>query len=381
MGALDYLERLCKRPHRASASTAEGGAAQELSAWLSGLGYTVRLETFLAPRDTLYLGPAAVLAGFLSAAGVSGAFSPAVALLLCLVLLVPLVGEMLGSSRFDFDLILPRYPSRNVIARFGGPHATQRLVISAHYDTQRASLLFHPRFVPWLQGYFYLVYAGLCLIPVGIALDWAWPGSPWARWGLVIGAMVSALNALFLLICRLTGRHINGANDNGSGVALALSLAASLRRNRPDNTEIIILLTGSEEVGTRGMKTFVRNARLPIDSTLFINLDNLGAGTLHHLTGEGMLVYRPYGTRLIAAAQGGSLPRHNLLLPTDGLIPATAGYQTITFVALDQQGGLPHYHWHTDTLANIDRGALAQTEAYLINYVQAVAYSRQELQT
>lgn len=92
-----------------------------------------------------------------------------------------------------------------------------------------------------------------------------------------------------------------------------------------------------------------------------------------------MLIYRPYGKRLIAAAQGGSLPRRNLLLPTDGLIPATAGYQTITFIAFDEKGALPHYHWYTDTLTNIDREALAQTERYLIKYVHEVAHSREEL--
>jgi len=372
MGALDYLVQLCQHKHRASASPAEGEAAKDLSTWLTGLGYRVSVNSFLAPRDTIYLGSAMILVGFVSAAGVAGAFSPAAGLLLCLILLVPLVGEMLGSSRFDFDLILPRYPSRNIVARLGSKDAAQRLVISAHYDTQRASLLFHPKFVTKLQGYFYLIYAGLLLIPVGIALDWAWPGAPWVRLILVIGGALSTLNAIFMVVCRLTGRYINGANDNGSGVALALSLAAHLHQNPPVNTEVIILLTGSEEVGTRGMKAFVRTANLPIESTLFINLDNLGAGMLHHLTGEGMLVYRPYAERLVAAARAGSLPRRNLLLPTDGLIPARAGYQTITFIAFDHQGALPHYHWYTDTLAKIDRAALAQTERYLINYVQEV---------
>ncbi len=322
MGALDYIELLCRLPHRASASPAEGEAAKDLSTWLSGMGYSVKVEPFLAPRDTIYLGPAVVLTGFICAAGLAGVVSPAAGLSLCLILLVPLVGEMLGSSRIDFDLLLPRYLSRNVVARHGSQDAGQRIVISAHYDSQRASLLFHPRFVPLLQSYFYLIYAGLLMIPVGIAAGWAWPGAPWARWVLLVGAVLSALNASFLLICRVTGRYINGANDNGSGVALALSLAAHLLENPPPDTEVIILLTGSEEVGVRGMKAFVHKACLPVDSTLFINLDNLGAGRLHHLTGEGMLIYRPYGEQLVAAAaHSGSLPRRNLLLPSTRRVP------------------------------------------------------------
>lgn len=380
--AWHYLERLSRHAHRGSATAAEAAAAADLRRWLEELGYRVQEQPFRAPRDTLYLGPAAVMVAFLEAA-VFGLWFPGLALLGAALFLGPMVGEMLG-SRLDFDRLLPLYASQNVVARRpGAGDARQTLVISAHYDTQRASYLFHPRFAPWLQPYFNMVYASLMLIPAGLALRWAFPGAAWPTWVLGIGSALTALNVAFLLICRFTGKHINGANDNGSGVALLLALAERWAKEPLTGVEPIFLLTGAEEVGTRGMKHFVRHCGLDPASTFFINLDNLGAGTLHYLAGEGMLAYKPYCERLCALAEtvgtehpalpGGIRRKQNLLLPTDGLPPTVAGFRTITFIAFSEDGQLVDYHWYTDRLDHIDQALLASTESFLWAYLRRTA--------
>lgn len=374
--ARDFLLRLCQHPHRGSATPQEARAATEMAGWLHSMGYKVQTECFRAPRDTLYLGPAVVSGAFVVAAAL-GVTYPWAGLLLCALFLVPLLGEMLGSSRIDFDLLLPRYPSQNlVVRRSAATGRTRTLVISAHYDTQRASYLFHPAFKPWIQPFFYLVYASLISVPVGIVMRWFVSG-PAGAWLLPIATLVVTLCALFLLLCRLTGRYINGANDNGTGAGLVLALAQHYAQRPMADTELIFLLTGSEEVGTRGMKHFVRNTVLDRASTQFINLDNLGGGQLHYLTGEGMLAYAPCGVDLLRAAErlaqaypGLVRPRRNLLLPTDGLIPTLAGYQTITFLAFGSDGSLPDYHWYTDRPDRIDRELLAFTEQFLVEYLE-----------
>lgn len=383
--AWEYLQGLCRHPHRGSATDGEAAAAKDLRRWLEQMGYSVELQSFRAPRDTLYLGPFTVMVGFLMAAR-AGTALPGVALLLCAALMVPMVGEMLG-SRVDFDLLLPRYPSQNVVARLPakGPVA-QTVVVSAHYDTQRASPLFHPSFAVHLQSYFYLVYAALVAIPIGIALGWAAPGAAWAGWILGTGAALTVLNALFLLACRRSGRYINGANDNASGVALLLSLASRWAQVPEPGTEVLFVLTGCEEVGTRGMKRFIATCGLHRATTSFINLDNLGGGTLHYLQGEGMLGYRPYGARLIRTAEAMASetalrPHRNLLLPTDGLIPALAGYEAITFISLRDDGTLPDYHWYTDRPERIDRRHLAACERFLWDYLSRWIHSSEESQT
>ena len=374
--AFPYLCRLTSHPHRGSATAAEAAAARDLEKWLIQLGFAVELQPFRAPRDTLYLGPAFTLLAEVAAAGV-GLWSRWLGLLLSLLVLAPMVGEMLG-SRLDFDTILPKYPSQNVIARRAARGGQRRtLVISAHYDTQRASLLFHPRFAPRLQAYFYFGYIGLALIPLGIAL----------RQPAVLGAgaLLSLANATFLLICRATGGYINGANDNGTGVALALALAERLAADPLPETELIILLTGCEEVGTRGMKRFLRDCALDRATTVFLNLDNLGGGRLTYLTGEGMIRPRPYSPRLrdhaerVAKEIGMAVAaRGNLLLPTDGLVPSLAGYEALSFLAFEPGGALPDYHWYTDRLDRVDQELLAATEFYLEKYIRSLGHAQVE---
>jgi hypothetical protein len=230
-----------------------------------------------------------------------------------------------------------------------------------------------------LQAYFAFVYATLLCVPAALALRLALPGRSWTVPVLAAAAGLRALNLLFLLLCRATGRYINGANDNGSGVALLLALAERFATQPLPGTELTFLVTGAEEVGTRGMKAFLRQSA-PDRATRFINLDNLGGGTLHYLTGEGMLTVQPYGTELLALAAdvaqefpGRVRVRGNLLLPTDGLIPALAGYEAISFLAFDERGLLPDYHWYTDMPERIDRDLLAFAENFLVEYVQRAA--------
>ncbi|HYF91216.1 MAG TPA: M28 family peptidase [Symbiobacteriaceae bacterium] len=380
MNAWEYLERITHHPHRGTATDGEAAAAVEIKDWLEDLGYRVETQEFRTPRDTLYLGPSVVLAGFAVAAWL-GRQWPWVSLILCFLLLVPMVGELLGSSRFDFDLVLPTYRSRNLVARRPRTGAVRRrIILSAHYDTQRASLLFHPKVAPHLQTYFTFVYALLALVPLLLAIRWAMPVLAWAAPALIWLAGLLGLNLLVLLWCRFTGGYINGANDNGSGTALVLALADRFAAMPPPETELWFLLTGAEEVGTRGMKHFLRYADLGDVPTVFVNLDNIGGGKLHYLLGEGMLAFRPYSPTLtgLAAQMAAEHPgqvRHkrNLLLPTDGLIPSLAGYEAISFLAFEHDGSLPNYHWYTDTLEKIDRELLAFAEAFLERYVRRLS--------
>lgn len=377
MNAWEYLVKLSRHPHRGTATAGEAAAAASMRGWLEELGYQVETQPFRTPRDTLYLGPSVVLMGF-AAAAVAGLWLPSAALAVCLVLLIPMVGELLGSQHIDFDLLLRTYPSQNLLVRrpaaYGAPR--RRLVISAHYDTQRASLLFHPKLAPHIQPYFTAVYALIAAVLALLAVRWAAPGTPAVGPVLVGLSVLLLLNVAFLLYCKVTGRYINGANDNGTGAALLLGLADRFAAEPLAETELWFLLTGAEEVGTRGMKHFMRTAALDPANTVFINLDNLGGGKLHYLLGEGMVAFRPYGTdmtalaRQLSAEYGGRVqPKKNLLLPTDGMVPAKAGYQAISFLAFQEDGSLPNYHWYTDTIDKIDRDLLSFTERFVQEYI------------
>jgi aminopeptidase YwaD len=74
--------------------------------------------------------------------------------------------------------------------------------------------------------------------------------------------------------------YFPGANDNASGVALLLELAAYYARpeNQPD-CSVVFLLFGAEEAGMLGSNYFVAHPLVPLPSIKFlVNLDLLGTG-------------------------------------------------------------------------------------------------------
>ncbi len=368
-------------PHRASASEAELRAAEWLTEQLERLGFSVERQEFTAPRDTLYAAPPFVFLGVLAAASIGIAW-PWVGAILAVLITLPLVGDMLGKP-WDFDLLLNQHRSRNVVARRGDDSKPPRVVVMAHYDTQKGSLLFHPRFAPFITPLFSLAYLGLAVIPLALVIRGVWPAAAWTSLVIWVAGLVLLGVAAFLTLSRYTGRYINGANDNGSGTAVTLALAQRLAEAGDEKAgDVVFVFTGSEEVGERGAKHYFRTTgkTLSREHTRVVNLDNIGGGRLHYLLGEGMLVYQPYDRELIALAErrssqeepGFLTPIKNLLLPTDGLMATANGFRAITFIAMDQQGKIPHYHWHTDVLENVDRDLVEREEGLLWRFLKDV---------
>lgn len=302
-----------------------------------------------------------------------------------------LVGEASGSLGLDFDLVLPKVESRNVVARVSprpGPagrrarRGARTLVLMAHHDTQRASWLFAPWLLPRLPLLFGFVYLALGAALVATLARTVSPSAAWPAWVATPSAALLLALALLLAWGGVRGRPVEGANDNASGVAVALALAEWLRAEDPTRP-FWVVLTGAEEVGERGAKAFFRRhaAELPKASVDVVNLDNVGGGRLRYLEGEGMLGYVPYDGRLLAAARvlamhrdpAGVTPWANLFLPTDGLVARRFGYAAITFTGVGDDGLIPDYHWPTDVLSRIDPQHLASVVDFLAGYVTLIA--------
>ncbi|HEY8415157.1 MAG TPA: M20/M25/M40 family metallo-hydrolase [Thermaerobacter sp.] len=392
------LTELSRLPHRGSGTREEARAARWLAARLQELGYEVEIQEFRTPRHTLYLGPAwiglALAALAVTARNLAGG-GTALAAAAALVALLPLLGEVLFwpyGWPINLTPLLPRARSQNVLARPGPSRAGNdiaaprlHLFLVAHYDTQWGSWLFAPRFLPFTRSFFTLGYAGFVAVPLLLVLRAA--GVAGASPALLAAGILDAAVAGFLLLCWLTGRPVNGANDNGSGVAVALELARRLHARPLPGAEVTVVFTGAEEVGMRGMATFVahplfrRALARGRDRVVVINLDNVGRGRLHYLTGEGLVVPVAYDRRLVclAARVAAALPTGRLtpgprpLLPTDALLPAARKIPAITFLATGPDGRIPHYHWHSDRLEQVDRRHLEEVADTVWAFLQALA--------
>ncbi|MDI3270521.1 MAG: M28 family peptidase [Bacillota bacterium] len=368
MDAWAFLERLMTFPHRGSTTREEARAAAWLKEKLEAMGGAVEVDSFPAPSDTLYRGPARV-ALLLSLALLLAPLAPAVrwgGFLLALVLLSLLVGELQGSLTWDLDRLLPKKRSQNVVARFG--RGEPAFILMAHYDTQKGSWLFAPRLKKGLRPLFLGVY--LLFFAAPLLLLWGHEEAMAAGGMLLLAAAFSFWGAF------RWGRPVPGANDNGSGTALVLSLAEIL--GKVENLSFWALLTGAEEVGERGAKAFLRRyGRHVPKRPLVVNLDNLGAGGMRLLEREGALWPLPYPATWralaeeVAEKEGVPMrPLGSLLLHTDGLPFLKEKWPSLTFCATLPTGEIPHYHHASDVLEHVDRELLRQEEQFLLAFLR-----------
>ncbi|SDG70900.1 Zn-dependent amino-or carboxypeptidase, M28 family [Thermoanaerobacter thermohydrosulfuricus] len=382
MKSIDYLKELTKFEHRGSATKNERQAAEYILQELKRMGYKAEKRTFKTTRDNLYMLPLQVgvllfICGFFSLM-YGGPLEIAAflhSLFAISLLLLEVSGKPVETS------IMPRHLSQNVFTSFDESRS-KRIIVSAHYDTQKGSIMFHPKIVDKLSAIYNISYIGFGLIPIGILFNIF--NLVIASAILRIGLIIVFANIIFMAICEVTGRYTQGANDNGTGVALTLALANYYINHKdkfPDNVDMVFLFTGSEETGERGMKNFIREYRKKLSKeTKFIILDNLGTGKVTYLEGEGMIFYKRAGKMLLDIAEemakgrdGKVQKMKNLLLPTDALPAMDAGFDAIAFLAKDEKGRLGNYHWHTDTIENVDTQLLSYEEEFFKEYLVKVA--------
>ncbi len=155
---------------------------------------------------------------------------------------------------------------------------------------------------------------------------------------------------------------VPGANDNATGVAAALSLAAELAASPLSNTEVQFALVGSEESGMGGFHAFLeqRSEQLDPASTLVLGLDTLGSGTPIVAAAEGALLTHRYRDQDLALADEGARlagqpapQRWRIGGWTDPLLALSRGIPAISLLSIGP-GYYPHYHHPSDLPEFVD---------------------------
>jgi len=346
----DYLYNISKViGSRGSATPKEKRAALYARDVLSNLGYKVEIIPFkaLTTFSWLYI-------VFYSIP------------LLAWLLNFPIL-SIFGSVLFFLDLntfpvlsrFFPKRASQNVHA-YNPDSQGKKVIIVAHLDSSKAGLNFSPALVKGFRNSFLLMVGCMVLAPFLLIISFIWGGA--FRWLALLPCLYLAFTALMLIHREAWNKYTDGANDNASGVAAALALAAKVKTEAPNGVEVGVLLTGCEESGTYGMIDFLEKYGAQHKDTLFINLDNIGSGNLYYMSGEGMFPVFKASAELIdaCATVSGCRPELNVgqgvynLLSTDATPLLARKYKAISFLALDAEGLLPNWHWPTDTYENVD---------------------------
>jgi hypothetical protein len=158
------------------------------------------------------------------------------------------------------------------------------------------------------------------------------------------------------------------AVDDISDPGFAASEAARIRRKVTTGTdrdlsekEVWFVATGAEEVGTVGMKAFLKEHGPDLRDAFIINIDNVGTGSVSYVDSEGMAKRYRSDRRIVSAARR-AVSENGLAIrsrPYKGLstdaTPALArGFRAMSVMAFDINGRLPNWHWATDTVENVD---------------------------
>jgi hypothetical protein len=328
---------------RDSAGAGERAAAAWLADRLRAAGaQDVRVEPYRSQGTYAWIHAAHAAVGLLAAArgGRAGAA-------LALAALVSL--ELEGSGRCQWlRRGLPAGEGANVVARVPARGRRERtIVLAAHHDAARTGLAWDPRIRALeagrnarrrrIDGF---------LQPVAAALGMA--ALPW-RPARAAGAAVLALAAaLDVDIAR--SPTVPGANDNATGVAALIALAAEPL----DGTEVILVSTGCEESGMGGMRAFLRAHAHELDpgSTLVLGLDTLGSGVPAVVAAEGVIRTHRYREEDLALVPA-EAERWRIGGWTDPVLARFAGLPALCLISF-RDGWIPNYHRLTDTPERVD---------------------------
>lgn len=309
---------------------------------------------------------------------------PALTLCLGVAAAVVMYNQLLRYRLF-LDPFFPKKPSYNVAGRQSPANAVERrIILNGHPDAAyewRFNYLAPKRF-PILVLY---TLIGMVLLLVGSALATvAQLVAPAASSGLIyaIGlAMLLLAPAGFIGILFNNLRVVaSGANDNLSGTFIATGILRALRENniRLERTELMAVITGSEEAGLRGAKVWAgRHKRACEDvETIVIALDtfrDLPYLTIYNRDMNGTVAHDRDVCDLLKRAAlevGRDLPFGSIHLgSSDGAAFTQAGFRAGMLGGMDPHPA-HYYHNRRDTWEIMDEECISVTINVLLEAIR-----------
>ncbi|MDX6615693.1 MAG: hypothetical protein QOD60_784, partial [Solirubrobacterales bacterium] len=285
-------------------------------------------------------------------------------------------------------MTMRRKPTWNVVAEAGDRNASRTLVLLAHHDAAQTGFIFSQgpqrRLYEWKPE---LIERGNTSVPLwwlvlSGPLTAALGGLLGSRRLGVTGAVLSAFSVIsFADIAR--NDSVPGANDNLSGVAVLVAVAAALREQPIEGLRVLLVSCGSEEVLQGGIHGFAERhfPNLPPETTWFLNHDSVGSPHLSLLEGEGPMVMEDYEAafkdQVANIAEEAEIPLRRKLrarVSTDAVIPNRAGYPVANFCSVNAWKSVSNYHWPSDVPENVEYGTVA--DAARLSYLIAERLAR-----
>jgi hypothetical protein len=286
---------------------------------------------------------------------------------------------------------LGRRSSQNVVSREDSDKSGQILLV-AHYDAGRTGAAFHRRLAERRA-----VLAKLLRRPIGplhpvmaamALLLLCCIGRMFVTGSLLLTVIqfvptVALLLTLPLLLDVAVGQAAPGAGDNASGVAVALRLADRYGGSL-EHFDLTLVLTGAQEALADGMRGFLRRHRSELDRSrsVFVNLDEVAAGTVRYARREGLLVALRSHVQLVELCdeiaeddeEAGAFAARGIVsrAPSDGAAARAGGFPAITVSCRNALDYVPEHHQATDTVERVDTEALERAYGFCAQLIERI---------
>lgn len=293
----------------------------------------------------------------------------AIALALCALSLIFAIVEFLLYKKL-LDPFFPKKTSHNVVAvRKPKGEVRRRIIFSGHADSANEWRFTYyggsKLLVPIIGLSFVGILLGLVLGIWAVAAGHAFSAADSGALNVMRYVFLAWIPILFMaLFFENKKRPVMGANDDLTGCFISMAVVKYMQQHdiRFENTEVWVVLTGSEEAGLRGAKAFCKAHKNELGDveTVFVGLDTIRdydfaavysrdlTGTVKNDAGACALVKE-------AAKQTGlDLPYKSVFFgATDAAAVTQAGMKAVSVAAMDPAPA-KYYHTRLDTADNLD---------------------------
>ena len=293
----------------------------------------------------------------------------AIALALCALSLIFAIVEFLLYKKL-LDPFFPKKTSHNVVAvRKPKGEVRRRIIFSGHADSANEWRFTYyggsKLLVPIIGLSFVGILLGLVLGIWAVAAGHAFSAADSGALNVMRYVFLAWIPILFTtLFFENKKRPVMGANDDLTGCFISMAVVKYMQQHdiRFENTEVWVVLTGSEEAGLRGAKAFCKAHKNELSDveTVFVGLDTIRdydfaavysrdlTGTVKNDAGACALVKE-------ATKQTGlDLPYKSVFFgATDAAAVTQAGMKAVSVAAMDPAPA-KYYHTRLDTADNLD---------------------------
>jgi hypothetical protein len=369
---IEEIEQLVSFEGRWPGTDAERRAASHLEQRLQALGREAGVEPASVFPNYPITHAIHALIGIVGS--VLSVYTPVAGAALVLFATISAFGDLTGSL-----YIVRRLTGRRASQNVSSTESSEKrgvVVLTAHYDAARTGALFGRRAVERRATFGKLIRRGL-----GAAEPFFWSLAlilactlvrliGFEGTGLTVVQFIPTvvlIASIPLLVDIALSDVVPGANDNASGVATVLRLAERYS-GRLEHFDLWVVFPGAEEGLLLGMREWMEKHKRELDreTTVFLNVDIVGNGTVRWVEKEGFVTALRYHPTLIEKceeiAEAGAQARGMVSRDaSDALVPRSAGFPAITITARNALDYAPNWHQPTDTPDRIELEALDRT--------------------